>query len=404
MMNRSGQAYYEQGNYQAAATEFQAAVMNAPGNPDYLANLARTRFRMGDAAGAEQMYRQALTVSPAHQPSYHGLSELMVAQGRTPEAAALLQTWASTQPYSPEAHVELAWAQNEMGQRQAAVQSLQQALAINPQHATALAQMGQIYQDSGQPEYAVAMYQKSLQADWNQPDVQSRMAAAAQAAGAGHPMSATAMARGMHPYQMAQSQYAFGPPSPGAQLAQAQIQQQQMAMSPYPIYSAMGPSSGPGWNSQTQVTQMPPSSMGAPMMAATPGFMSGPSPWPQAGEWQMTAGSAIPQMASAPMDSGIVSDQVFEFSAMPTSPLPSQTVSSPAGSFSGPAPQPDPAFQSSLTPQSPSPMDTTSPSVAGNSVPVLTISSPGSEDLFFEEAAAGQSSGSSNDLPVVEAF
>ncbi|MCA9067181.1 MAG: tetratricopeptide repeat protein, partial [Planctomycetaceae bacterium] len=43
VMNRSGQAYYEQGNYQAAATEFQQAVMSDPYNPDYLANLARTR-------------------------------------------------------------------------------------------------------------------------------------------------------------------------------------------------------------------------------------------------------------------------------------------------------------------------------------------------------------------------
>ncbi|MCA9058633.1 MAG: tetratricopeptide repeat protein, partial [Planctomycetaceae bacterium] len=367
VMNRSGQAYYEQGNYQAAATEFQQAVMSDPYNPDYLANLARTRYRMGDPAGAEQMYRQALTMSPAHQPSYHGLAELMVATGRGNEANGLLQTWASTQPYDPEAHVEMAWLQTEMGQSDAAMQSLQQALQINPQHSTALAQLGQYYQDSGQPQYAVAMYQKSLQADWNQPDVQSRMAAAAQAAGANHPMSETAMARGMYPYQMAQQQYAFGPPSPGAQMAQMQIQQQQLAMSPYPIHSAMAATNSGAmaqWQNQTQVTQMPPSMPAmspSPMMAANNGAAFdpfGPAGWQtttapssmQMMHGPMASGAMAPQMAVAPGSfsssggfSGTMMDGDFDFSTLPGSPVISQPAT-PGGA--SPIPQPDPAFQS----------------------------------------------------------
>ena len=98
VVNSSGQSYYEQGNYQAAASEFQQALLNEPTNPDYMANLAKARWKMGDAAGAEQLFRQALTVSPSHQPAYHGMAELMVSQGRTQEANGLLQTWAATQP------------------------------------------------------------------------------------------------------------------------------------------------------------------------------------------------------------------------------------------------------------------------------------------------------------------
>ncbi len=111
----------------------------------------------------------------------------MLAQRRTDEAASMLQTWASIDQYSPEPYVEMAWLQREMGQPQAAHQTLQRALQINPSHSTALAHMGQLYQDMGQSQEAVAMYQQSLQSDWNQPDVHSRMAAAAQGAGASHP-------------------------------------------------------------------------------------------------------------------------------------------------------------------------------------------------------------------------
>ncbi len=92
--------------------------MNEPNNPDYLANFAKSRQKMGDVAGAEQYFRQALTVAPDHQPSYHGLAEVMLTQGRGQEAQAMLSTWAGTQPYSPDAHVELAWLQHEMGNTQ----------------------------------------------------------------------------------------------------------------------------------------------------------------------------------------------------------------------------------------------------------------------------------------------
>ena len=226
VVNSSGQSYYEQGNYQAAAAEFQQALINDPGNPDYMANLAKARWKSGDAIGAEQLFRQALTVSPSHQPAYHGMAELLVSQGRANEAQGLLQTWAATQPYVAESHIELAWLQRQMGQQDSAAQSLQRALQVNPGHSTALAHLGQYYQDAGRPDQAVAMYQQSLRADWNQPDVHSKMALAAQSVGANHPMSATAMARGVHPYGVPRQQTVLGPPSPGQQLAQLQLQQQ----------------------------------------------------------------------------------------------------------------------------------------------------------------------------------
>ena len=196
MMNASGQAMYERGNYSMAASEFEKAVASAPKNPDYTANLARTKYKMGDVAGAEKIYRHNLTLSPSHQPSYHGLAEVMLSQGRSEEATAMMSTWTATQPYVAESHLEMAWLQKQLGDPNAAAQSLQQALQVSPGHPRALAHLGEHYQQTGQHNQAVALYQQSLQAQWNQPEVHSRMSSAIAAAGPQHPVNATAMAHG----------------------------------------------------------------------------------------------------------------------------------------------------------------------------------------------------------------
>jgi tetratricopeptide (TPR) repeat protein len=288
VMNASGQGYYEQGNYAMAAQEFQTALASSPKNPDYMANLAKSRLKMGDATGAEQLYRQALTTSPSHQPSYHGYSELMLAQGRNQEAMRMLNTWAATQPYIAESHVELAWLQRELGQHDAAAASLQTALQANPNHATALAHLGQHYHDTGQPDQAIAMYQRSLQANWNQPEVQSKLAAAASTVGAGHPMGEIAMARGVHPQDIPRQQLAWGQPNPPMAMAQMPMPAQQ-AMNPLPTFGQPQMAYQPQLNglptqqayqqfNQTptynHMAEMPVQSM-SPMLGMTPVFGGG---------------------------------------------------------------------------------------------------------------------------------
>ena len=363
--NSSGMGYYDQGNYTAAATEFQQAMLANPSNPDYVANYAKVRMKLGDAHGAEQLYRQALRIAPSHQPAYHGLAETMIAEGRSEQAASLLTTWAATQPYVPESHIELAWIQREMGQTDAAAQSLQKALQLNPNHSTALAHLGQYYEESGHPDQAVAIYQRSLQSDWNQPEVHSRMAAASQSAGLASPMAATAMARGVHPYNVARQQTAFGPPSQGAQAAQMRMAQTQMAMgganmNGNPMYGPIGQMYGgqmaaaPGMNQGMMSTYYSPENIpsfgtnsmhgqwqpAGPMMQMPPNqtasmsfgtgstggaeFQSGSSGMmPAEGEWSFEDGSPV----GAPV-------------SVPANDAPKTAV----------APTPDPAFSAAETP------------------------------------------------------
>jgi tetratricopeptide (TPR) repeat protein len=353
--NSSGMGYYEQGNFTAAANEFQQAMLANPANPDYIANYAKAKMKLGDAQGAEQLYRQALTMSPSHQPSYHGMAESLISQGRSEDAASLLTTWAGTQPYIAESHVELAWLQREMGQPDVAAQSLQRALQVNPGHPTALAHLGQYYEEGGHSDQAVAIYQRSLQSDWNQPEVHSRLAAASQSAGPASPMAATAMARGVHPYRVPRQQTAFGPPSRGAQMARMQMEQTQMAMAGYPA-SAYGNqmAAAPGQH----MTQMPASpNMNQNMMSAyyAPSNMPSSEFMPPNGGWQSADSiMTVPPDQTGSMSFGTAASETGtpemqspgqEWSFESTAPT---TVPSAMPVNKGPntalAPTPDPSF------------------------------------------------------------
>jgi len=374
MANSSGMGYYEQGNYVAAANEFQSAVMSDPSNPDYIANFAKSRMKMGDAAGSEQLYRQALTMAPSHQPSYHGLAELMMAQGRGQEAQAMMTTWSATQPYVAESHVELAWLQREMGQTDAAAQSLQKALQVNPSHPTALAHMGQYYEEIGRPDQAVALYQNSLRSDWNQPEVHSRIAAASQSAGASSPMAATAMARGVHPYNVPRQQTAFGPPSPGAQMAQMQMAQRQMALYGNPMEGQM-------MGGQMMAGPMMPGPMSRQMAMAPNGNQTTMSSFYDASGWQQ-ANSPVSQMpaqtawtsfgtAAAGMNQPTDGMSWPEATSMPFESQNSQAI--------GPmnVPTPDPAFSTK-----PSSTPATTISWAPSKSPTSSGSAPPLVDAF----------------------
>jgi Tfp pilus assembly protein PilF len=174
--NKTGAALYRQGNYAMARDEFQRAVANDPYNADYYHNLATAMRKEGDLAGAEKNYRQAVSLDPAHQPAYHSLATLLKDQNRSVEASNMLQAWADTQPYSAAANVELGWFRRETGDLAGAEQALVQALRTSPNNHYAANQLAQVYGDMGQPDRALAMYQRSLYSQWYQPQVQSRVA------------------------------------------------------------------------------------------------------------------------------------------------------------------------------------------------------------------------------------
>lgn len=174
--NDLGQRQFKKGNHAEAARYFRMAAADAPDNANYAHNLGVAKLKQAHPAQAEQLFRHALEVNPMHQPSYHSLASLLKDQQRHAEAQSTLAMWSETQPYLAEPHIELAWLSRETGNASAVEHHLRQALKVEPSNATALAHLGQVYDDQGRSSEAVAMYRRSLYQDWNQHGVKSRIA------------------------------------------------------------------------------------------------------------------------------------------------------------------------------------------------------------------------------------
>ena len=182
--NAEGVRLFSSARYHEALQQFQEAAFTDPGNADGNYNLAATYHRLGLLENDESYLRQAehhyhlcLDQGGNHADCYRGLAVLLVEQERNEEAFRLLEGWVDREPSSAEAKIELARLFEEFGDRPAAKEHLLEALQAEPTNPRALAALGKIREDMGEPIQALADYERSLWHDRFQPQVASRIAA-----------------------------------------------------------------------------------------------------------------------------------------------------------------------------------------------------------------------------------
>ncbi len=291
VMNESGQAYYEQGEYALARGEFERALMDRPYSPDYAFNVAAAMDQQGDHIAAEKMYRHALTLDPGHRPAYHGMAAMMLEDGRTAEANDLINTWAATQPYSPEAATELGWLKGEQGDLEGADRELRRALRENPRHTRAMTQLGRVHGKSGRRSDAAAEYARSLFMDPTQSDARTELA------------SLNSDAYGTSALQMAATMPLYDPTLQAGAPPNFTAPQAQMASHPgwtsspagmqatnAPMSYSMPPGSGAMYSPPTSQANWSQSPMPTP-----PQFMNGQQTYPAAAYPEAVSYSPMPQ-------------------------------------------------------------------------------------------------------------
>ena len=138
----------------------RAALAASPGNPDALAALAFSELRLGKPEDAKQHLLQALQKFPQHLKSAMTLARLKVMQKDYPGAEEVLKKAAQQAPRSPETAVALARFYLFVGNPPEAEVQLGKALAVDPDNAAALLDLGALQVRASRREHAEQTYKR----------------------------------------------------------------------------------------------------------------------------------------------------------------------------------------------------------------------------------------------------
>lgn len=196
IQNNLGLALSELGQHQAARTALTKSIEISASSSDGWFNLAKQAVLLGDLAAGEGHLMKAISLDPRHVGAHLELGNLMRADGRLEEAAAMHRKvtelsptdaagWnnlgatladlkllddaeaafrkaTSLDPKSDEAFFNLGKHLSLFGDESAAVELLQHALSLNPRNAASYTQLGFIAQNRGQLREAADFYRQSL--------------------------------------------------------------------------------------------------------------------------------------------------------------------------------------------------------------------------------------------------
>ncbi len=120
----------------------------------------------GDAVGALELLRRAVSWDPNSAPLYHALAVAASVQGQSAEAVTALQSACRLAPRDAEYRYKLGLALNEVGRLDEAQAALAEAVKLDPQFARAWYNLGLAYsaQEKIEPALAALLRAESLDA------------------------------------------------------------------------------------------------------------------------------------------------------------------------------------------------------------------------------------------------
>ena len=182
-LNATGARYFKRGDCNTAIQKFEEAVAANPDDADSYYNLAAAYHHLatttGDpayAAQAEGYYNQCLDHYEDHPECYRGLAVLLAQQDRQDQAFRLLEGWKQRSPQLVEPNIALAQLHGEVGNDKASEEHLLDAIAKDTTHPQARAALGQVHENRGDHQQALANYHMALQRNSAQPQLHAKVA------------------------------------------------------------------------------------------------------------------------------------------------------------------------------------------------------------------------------------
>ncbi len=161
--NVLGMIAYGRRDYPEAVRSLEAATQADPNFSAPYANLGASLRALGDAAGAEAAYRQALALNPASQNALGNLANLLVDNRKPAEAQALVEQALAAGPPNANLMTTLAMAHYHLGRLVEAAAAFRRALELDPASFEACRNLGSTLAALGQFDEAEGLHRRALE-------------------------------------------------------------------------------------------------------------------------------------------------------------------------------------------------------------------------------------------------
>jgi Tfp pilus assembly protein PilF len=173
--NNDGLDLFRRGQYLPARQSFEAGLQLRPGDAGLLYNIGECYDRQNVPAQAEKFYNDCLQQDPNHAPCRHALAALLVRQGRSADAARMIDAWLAREPKRADPYALDGWLWDQKGDLPRAQARLHQALDLDPQNVYALSEMALLYEAMHRPDRAKVLYERVLAREPNRADIVERL-------------------------------------------------------------------------------------------------------------------------------------------------------------------------------------------------------------------------------------
>jgi predicted TPR repeat methyltransferase len=154
--------YLESGKTDQVENLFGRILEAPPDSADDLHALAGVAYRMGRPEKAVELITDALQRDSTRDYFHLNLGNLLMSQGRLPEAILSFRRALSISPDFAEAHNNLGVTLRALGKTHEAIASYRRALAVNPNYAEAHNNLGIVLDGDGKREEAIASFRQAL--------------------------------------------------------------------------------------------------------------------------------------------------------------------------------------------------------------------------------------------------
>lgn len=161
----SGNRYFDQKKYQEAVVEYRNAIQQDPKYGEARYKLAETYAKLEDARNAYREYIRAADLLPANVDAQLRAGTLLLLAGQYEDARTRADKVLAIQPKHIEGQVLRANALAGLKNMEAAIEEINEAIALDPSKATSYANLGALEQVRGRAPEAEAAFKKAIEAD-----------------------------------------------------------------------------------------------------------------------------------------------------------------------------------------------------------------------------------------------